>query len=159
MEALKSYLLTGMLASLASSLLIRISDTRYRGYIRFVAGLAVLLVLTVPLASLAEELGTAISDIDFTVPSEELTENKEEVIGQLGRTMSRQIGDWVAERFSLSRESISVKLTLDLADLSAISIYSIEVTVLAECDEKKIEQYLSEALQCEGKITVIESTQ
>ncbi|MBQ8287187.1 MAG: hypothetical protein IJX76_00260 [Clostridia bacterium] len=155
MEALKSYLLTAMLASLAASLLIRISDPRYRTYVRYVAGLALLLLLTIPLTSLAGDLADELSETDVTEEEQEQSA-REEVIGEIGRTMSRQIGDIVAQRFALSREAITVKLTLDLSDLSAISIYRVDLTVRVMCDAQEIEHYLSESLDCPVTVTVAE---
>ena len=152
MEALKSYLLTAMLASLASSLLIRISDPRHRTYVRYVAGLALLLLLTVPLTSLAGEFADGLSDTDVSIQETELAA-QEAVIGQIGQKMSAQIGDLVAQKFALSRETVSVKLTLDLTDLSAISVYRVDVTVNAACDAKEIEAYLSESLACPVTVT------
>ncbi|MBO5778122.1 MAG: hypothetical protein J6R82_00995 [Clostridia bacterium] len=153
MEALKSYLLTAMLASLAASLLIRITDARHRSYIRYIAGLALLLLLTMPLLSLVQTLGEEFNDIDFTPEIENATDGREEFIGNLGQTMSRQIGDLVATQFRIPREAISVKLTLDLADLSAISIYRIDVTVKAHCDVAAVDRYLTDSLHCD--VTVI----
>lgn len=155
MEALKSYLLTAMLASLASSLLIRISDPRYRTYLRYVAGLALLLLLTVPLTNLAGDLSDSLSEMDAAEEVQE--ENAEEqLIGEIGRTMSGQIGDLTARRFGLSRGAVSVKLTLDLTDLSAIAIYRVDLTVRAVCDANEIENYLSESLDCPVTVTVLE---
>ncbi|MBQ8382466.1 MAG: hypothetical protein IJX47_04585 [Clostridia bacterium] len=147
MEALKSYLLTAMLASLAASLLLRLSDHRYRAYIRYVAGLALLLLLTVPLTSLAADLAEELSETDV-IEEEQEQSTREEAVGEIGRTMSRQIGDMIAQRFALPRESISVKLTLDLTDLSAISIYRVDLTIRMACDAREIESYLSESLDC-----------
>lgn len=155
MEALKSYLLTAMLASLASSLLIRISDPRYRTYLRYVAGLALLLLLTVPLTNLAGDLSDSLSEMDATEEVQE--ENAEDqLVGEIGRTMSAQIGDLTARRFGLSRGAVSVKLTLDLTDLSAIAIYRVDLTVRAVCDANEIENYLSESLDCPVTVTVLE---
>lgn len=157
MEALKSYLFTAMLASLVAALFIRISDPRYRNYIRYVAGLALLLLLAAPLTSLAEELSKGLTDTDLPSETEDATDDKQEFIGELGRTMSRQIGDLVANQFRLPRESISVKLTLDLADLSAISIYRVDVTVQGEqCDVEAIDRYLTDSLHCEVSVTGIQ---
>lgn len=152
MEALKSYLLTAMLASLAASLLIRISDPRQRNYIRYIAGLTLLLLLAAPLTSLAGELAEGLEESDQSPESDHEADDKEAFIGEMGRTMSREIGDLVATRFALPRESVSVKLTLDLTDLSAIAIYRIDVTVRAECDRAAIERYLSESLNCEVSV-------
>ena len=155
MEALKSYLLTAMLASLASSLLIRISDPRYRTYLRYVAGLALLLLLTVPLTNLAGDLSDSLSEMDAAEEVQE--ENAEDqLVGEIGRTMSGQIGDLTARRFGLSRGAVSVKLTLDLTDLSAIAIYRVDLTVRAVCDANEIENYLSESLDCPVTVTVLE---
>ncbi|MGM9648285.1 MAG: hypothetical protein ACI3YH_09155 [Eubacteriales bacterium] len=155
MEALKSYLLTAMLASLASSLLIRISDPRYRTYLRYVAGLALLLLLTVPLTNLAGDLSDSLSEMDATEEVQE--ENAEDqLVGEIGRTMSAQIGDLTARRFGLSRGAVSVKLTLDLTDLSAIAIYRVDLTVRAVCDANEIKNYLSESLDCPVTVTVLE---
>ncbi len=153
MEALKSYLFTAMLASLAASLLIRITDVRHRSYIRYIAGLALLLLLTVPLMSLVQTLGEELHEIDLAPETDHSGDGKEEFIGNLGQTMSRQIGDLVATQFQIPREAISVKLTLDLADLSAISIYRIDVTVKADCDVESIDRFLTDSLHCD--VTVI----
>ena len=153
MEALKSYLVTAMLASLASSIVIRISDPRHRSYIRYIAGLALLVLLAVPLTSIARDLTDSLSDIDPPSETQDIAGNNREFVGELGRTMSGQIGDLIASRFQLPRETISVKLTLDLSDLSAISIYRIDVTVSGTvCDVEAIDRYLSDSLNCEVSV-------
>lgn len=150
MEALKSYLYTAMLAALVSSVVIRITDPRHRKYIRFGAGLCLLLLLSAPLAALLKET-VEIADAPPTV-----TESVDEHLwmGEIGREMSDQIGDLTATRFSIHRECIRVKLTLDLADLSAISLVRVDLTVLSSCDAKAIESYLSDALGCPVTVTV-----
>ncbi|MBQ7354127.1 MAG: hypothetical protein IJW62_01245 [Clostridia bacterium] len=155
MEALKSYLLTAMLSSLAASLILRIADPRFRVYIRYVAGLALLLMLTLPLFSLAGELTDSLSAPDS---EHEITEPsaQEELVGEIGRAMSDQIGDLVAARYRLSRDAVSVKLTLDLADLSAITIYRLELTIRESCDGAAIERYLSASLECPVRVNVLE---
>ena len=153
MEALKSYLLTAMLASLASSLLIRISDPRHKSYLRYVAGLALLLLLVAPLTTLAQDLGNVLSDSLPPAATEGEENEPQAYIGEIGRTMSRQIGDLIAKQFELPRDAISVKLTLDLSDLSAIAIYRVDVTVSdASCDVDAIDRYLTDALGCEVSV-------
>lgn len=154
MEALKSYLLTAMLASLVASLILRISDSRYRAYLRYVAGLALLVLLTVPLTSLAEELAEELSALE-SYQQEQESEPQEEIMGEIGRTMSQQIGDLVAHRYGLSRESVAVKLTLDLSDLSAITIYQVDLTIRSECNAGEIQRYLSESLDCPVAVTIV----
>ena len=154
MEALKSYLLTAMLAALISSLLSRLADTRFRGWIRYAAGLAILLMLTAPLISLADELTDSLSELD-SYKEEQQPAAQEKVVGEIGKTMSVQIGDMVSQRFGLQRDRIRVKLTLDLADISAIEIYRVEISIRSDCDKDEIEQYISEALGCPVKVTVI----
>lgn len=150
MEALKSYLVTAMLASIASSAVIRISDPRHRSYIRYISGLALLLLLAAPLTSVAKELADSLSDIETPAVTEDSYEDNHAFVGELGRTMSVQIGDLVASRFHLPRESIAVKLTLDLSDLSAISIYQVDVMITGiECDMEAIDRYLTDSLNCE----------
>ena len=81
MEALKGYLYTAMLAALASSVIVRISDPRHRKYIRFGAGLCLLLSLTSPLVHLTQEL-THLTD---SPPA--ITESEQENLwmGEIGR--------------------------------------------------------------------------
>jgi hypothetical protein len=152
MEALKSYLFTAMLASLASTILIRITDPRHRSYLRYIAGLALLLLISSPLTSLGAELGAALSDVEFS-GSDKTEDDKKEFLGEMGRTMSVQIGDLIAKEFSLSRERVTVKLTLDLSDVSAIAIYRVDVSISGNCDADAIDRYLTESLNCE--VTVI----
>ncbi len=153
MEALKSYLLTAMAASVAASALLRITDQRYRAYLRYVAGLCLLLVLIHPLFGLAGKLSGALSDLDGVTQPEVTAEQT--ALGEIGREMSRQIGDLIARRFSLPREAISVKLTLDLTDLSAIAIHRVELTVLTPCDANAIRLYLESSLDCEAAVTQV----
>lgn len=149
MEALKSYLYTAMLAALASSIVIRITDPRHRKYIRFGAGLCLLLLLTAPLAELTKEtMEIADAPPTITAPADENL-----WMGEIGREMSDQIGDLTASRFSIDREHIRVKLTLDLADLTAISLVQVDLTITAPCDKKAIETYLSNALGCPVTVT------
>lgn len=155
MDAFKSYLLTAMLASLAASLLIRISDHRFRSYLRYVAGLALLLLLTMPLTSLAEDLQSSLSEIG-SYQEESVSSSQKESIDQIGGTMSTKIGDMVAVRYKIPRDAISVKLTLDLSDLSAISIYRLDLTVRVFCNSEEIQRYLSESLSCPVSVTVAE---
>ena len=153
MEALKSYLLIAMLASLASSLLIRISDPRHKSYLRYIAGLALLLLVVTPLTTLAQDFGNVLSDSLPPTATEEEENEPQAYIGEIGRTMSSQIGDLVAKQFELPRDAISVKLTLDLSDLSAIEIYRIDVTVSnANCDVDIIDRYLTDTLGCEVSV-------
>ena len=144
MEALKSYLYIAMLAALVSAIIIRVSEPRYRKYIRFGAGLCLLLTLTGPLINLSDEL------IEIAGTPVAITSLEEEnlLMGEIGREMSKQIGDLVSNQFSIPREKIRVKLTLDLADLSSISLVRIDLTVSSQCDTASIESYLSGALGC-----------
>ena len=153
MEALKGYLVSAMVAALVSSLFLRVTDARYRGWIRYIAGLALLLMLAAPLIDLADGLSQSLADLDGY---EEATGQaaEEQVVEEIGKSMSRQIGDTVAGQFHLPREKIRVKLTLDLSDLSAIGIYRVDLTVAADCSEQEIEAYLSEALGCPATVTV-----
>ena len=144
MEALKSYLYIAMLAALVSAIIIRVSEPRYRKYIRFGAGLCLLLTLTAPLINLSDELK------EFVETPASITSVEEEnlLIGEIGREMSKQIGDLVAKQFAIPREKIRVKLTLDITDLSAISLVRIDLKVCCRCDTMSIESYLSGALGC-----------
>ena len=150
MEALKSYLYTAMLAALVSSIVIRLCDPRHRKYVRFGAGLCLLLALTAPLLSLTDEL-TSFS-IESPTISKELGENT--LPGTIGQEMSVQIGDLTANRFSIPREKIRVKLTLDLSDLSAITLVRVDMVIAAVCDTEAIKTYLSDALGCPITVTV-----
>ena len=144
MEALKSYLYIAMLAALISAIIIRVSEPRYRKYIRFGAGLCLLLTLTAPLINLSDEL------MEFAETPASITSVEEEnlLMGEIGREMCKQIGDLVANQFAIPREKIRVKMTLDLADLSAISVVRIDLLVCFQCDTESIESYLSGALGC-----------
>lgn len=152
MEAFKSYLLTAMIAALVSSLAIRITDPRHRSYIRYIAGLILLLLLSSPLVSLAGEFGEV---LDQEAPAAAETQ-EDAFISEMGKTMSSQIGDLVSVRYQIPRESISVKLTLDLADLSAIEFSRVDLVIRAPCNADAIEQYLAESLNCVVEVTVEE---
>lgn len=152
MEALKEYLVTAMVAALVSSLFLRVTDARYRGWIRYIAGLALLLMLAAPLVGLADELANSLADSNEYQETEGQAAEKQ-VVEEIGKTMSRQIGDTVAGQFHLPRERIRVKLTLDLSDLSAIALYSVDLTIAAECAPEEIEAYLSVALGCPVTVT------
>ena len=151
MEALKSYLYTAMLAALVSAVIIRISEPRFRKYIRFGAGLCLLLALTAPLISLSDELMDLADTPSFTTSSNE----EDPLMGEIGQEMSRQIGDLVANRFFVAREKVRVKLTLDVTDWSAISLVRIDLTIVGDCNIDEIEAYLSEALGCPVEVTMI----
>ena len=155
MEALKSYLYVAMLAALVSSIVIRISEPRYRKYIRFGAGLCLLLAVTAPLISLSDELVDFAEESSITAPTQEA----DRLMGEIGRGMSIQIGDLVAHQFAIPRERIRVKLTLDLADLTAIAIVRVDLTISGECDAEAIEAYLSSALGCPAQVAVIDTQQ
>ncbi len=155
MEALKSYLLTAMLASLAASLLIRITDEVYRKYVRLIAGLALLLLLVKPLFTLADAVTDGLNDWERLPEATDDGGEQGAFIGEMGRTMSREVGDLIARRFGLSRDTVSVKLTLDLSDLSAISIYRIEVTVTSDCDADLIREYLEESFDCSAEVVAV----
>lgn len=155
MEALKSYLLTAMLASLAASLLIRITDEGYRKYVRLIAGLALLLLLVKPLFTLADAVTDGLTDLERLPESTDDGGEQGAFIGEMGRTMSREVGDLIAKRFGLLRDTVSVKLTLDLSDLSAISIYRIEVTVTSDCDTEQIRKYLEESFDCSAEVVAL----
>ncbi len=147
MEALKSYLLTAMLATLAISLLLRLTDPRWRTYLRYIAGLCLLLWMSTPLLSLAGDLSDRLSAIDPPAISESDPASAP-FLEEMGKTMSRKVGDLVAERFPIPRHALSVKLTLDLADPSSILIYRVEVTVYEDADCQAIEAYLADELGC-----------
>lgn len=146
MDALRSYLTTAMLASVASAICIQFTDDRFRKYVKYLAGLCLLLVLTLPLMSL-------LSDIDdFELSLEESREvtlsGDSEYINLLGSSIADSVGDRVSLLYDLPREAVYVTLTLNTADLAAIEIESIEVVVNAECDETSIEQALANEFAC-----------
>ena len=97
-------------------------------------------------------MGAALSDVEFS-GSDKTEDDKKEFLGEMGRTMSVQIGDLIAKEFRLSRERVTVKLTLDLSDVSAIAIYRVDVSISGNCDADAIDRYLTESLNCE--VTVI----
>lgn len=150
MEALKSYLYTAMLAALVSSVVIRLCDPRHRKYVRFGAGLCLLLALTSPLLTLTDDLASLA--IESPTLSQEPGENS--WMGTIGQEMSVQIGDLTANRFAIPREQIRVKLTLDLSDLSAIELVRVDMVISSACDAEAIETYLSDALGCPIEVMV-----
>lgn len=150
MEALKSYLYVSMLAALVSSVILRISDPRYRRYIRFGAGLCLLLMLTAPMISLTSQL----TEITIDAPSVSEDTKEDQLMESIGQEMCKQIGDLVASRYGIPRSNIQVKLTLDLADLSAISMVRVDLTITSACDVKAIEEYLSVSLGCPVTVTM-----
>lgn len=151
MEILKRYLYTAMLAALASSIVLRISDSRYRKYIRFGAGLCLLLTLITPMLGLTGEITKLISE----PPTVTTPAGESNYMGLIGQGMSQQIGDVVAERFSIPREKIHVKLTLDLTDLSAISLIGVDLTIEYPCDSEQIRDYMQVALDCPIEVIVM----
>ncbi len=146
MDALRSYLTTAMLASVASAICIQFTDERFRKYVKFIAGLCLLAVLALPLVSLTGE----IDELDLTFePSEDKTQTGNlAYLDGLGSQLSRSVGDRVALLYDLPREAVYVTLTLDTADLSAIEIESIELVVRAECDADVMASALSSEFAC-----------
>lgn len=146
MEALRSYLTTAMLASVASAICIQLTDDRYRKYVKYVAGLGLLLTLALPLKSIVAEA----SDFEWSLSSNEeasLTGNSE-YIELLGSEMARSIGDRVAYLFDLPREAVYVTLTLDTSEADAIEIVSIEISVTEKCNATAIEQAVAKEFAC-----------
>ena len=144
MEALKSYLYTAMLAALVSSMVIRLSEPRYRKYIRFGVGLCLLLTLIMPILPVMEE----VTDINWVAPELTQAEVDGRYMDMIGQEMSNQIGDLVSGRYGISRDLIRVKITLDLTDLSAISLMEVDLTLYCPCEAKEIQDYLTTSLDC-----------
>ena len=153
MDALKSYLYTALLAALVSSIAIRLSEPRYRKFIRFVAGLGLLLTVTAPLIGLTNELASLASE----PPDITYTEGNAQYMDAIGKEMSVQIGDMVASRYHIPREKIWVNLSLDLTDLSAISLVSVVITIDYPCNQQAISDYFTTALGCPAEVITIGS--
>lgn len=149
MDALRSYLSTAMLASVASAICIQITDERFRKYVKYIAGLCILLVLTMPLLSLVSEIEDITLNTDQKEPS--LSEESD-YLTLLGSQLAESIGDRVALLYELPREAIYVAITLDSADLSAIEIISIDLTLTVDCDEQAMAEALAQSFACQVNI-------
>ena len=112
-----------------------------------------MLALTVPLLSLTQEL----TDITTNTPIFTQAEGENQLMGEIGREMSVQIGNMIANRFAIPRDDIQVKLTVDLADLSAISLVKVDLLIDCNCDRQAIEEYLSNALGCPVEVMVVQN--
>ena len=144
METLKSYLYTAMLAALVSSMVLRLSEPRYRKYIRFGVGLCLLLTMIMPILTVMEE----VTDINWEAPELTQAEGESRYMDMIGQEMSNQIACVVANRYRISRDVIRVKITLDLTDLSAISLIRVDLTILCPCEGEEIQDYLTKSLDC-----------
>lgn len=155
MDALRSYLTTAMLASVASAICIQFTDERFRKYVKFIAGLCILAVLVLPLTTLVPEIGSI--DLAPLMNMEDAETDATEYLNLLGEQLARSVGDRVARRHNLPREVIYVNLALDTTDLSSIELVSIELTVTTECDEEAIERVLSDEFACEVSVKEVSS--
>ncbi len=150
MNALRSYLITVMMAAVASALCVQFSDERFRKYVKYIAALAMLLVLTVPMLSLVSEIGDIHFSVDETV-SETVGEDSP-YLSLLGKQLSKNVGDRIASVYGIPREAIYVTLTLDTADLAALRIDSIDVVITDNCDEGEISRTLTDEFACTVRV-------
>lgn len=146
MDALRSYLTTAMVASVASAICIQLTDERFRKYVKYLAGLCMLLVLVHPLLGLISDMGDY--SISVEESSEETLSGDSAYVGLLGNQLSEAIGDRVAYIYDLSRDAVYVTLTLDTSDLSAIEIKAIDLLITEKCDGERIAQAMSAEFAC-----------
>lgn len=99
-------------------------------------------------------LTSQLTEITIDSPSVSEDTKEDQLMESIGQEMCKQIGDLVASRYGIPRSNIQVKLTLDLADLSAISMVRVDITITSACDTKAIEEYLSVNLGCPVTVTM-----
>lgn len=130
-----------------------VCKTRFGGSVRYLCGISVLVALTTVLSPFLKSLGQLL-ETDFSYADDDGDGNAasdELIINQSAAYICEYIKSLISQRFSLSRENISVSVTVDTEDRESIIIKNVTASFI-NTDESlypEIARYISDTVGCE----------
>ena len=147
MEAyVKGVIIIGAVSSVILSVLPR-GEERSGKYVKYIAGLAVLLIIISPIAGLFDFAHTFTTDLPSVDTGE--SELYSAVISKTADNISRFILDRCLEKFALDPAGVKVRLILNESDIENVEITEIQLFTEEKNSEKRerIRKYIEEIFE------------
>lgn len=129
-------------------------------YIKLIVSLCVLAAILTPLIGIVSSIpsvGDEISEI-FGKKEEEDGAYDEKQIEAQKAAVEAAVCDVVASKFGIDKKAISVSLTIDAQNISAIEIREIKINIKGKCNTAEIANYIGEMFYGTAKVTVTEGS-
>ena len=129
-------------------------------YIKFIVSLCVLAAILTPLIGVISSIpsvGEESSEI-FGKKGEESGEYGEKQIEAQKAAIEAAICDIVSSKFGIDKGAVSVSITIDAQNISAIEIREIKINVKSKCNTAEIENYIGEMFYGTARVTVTEGS-
>lgn len=142
------------------SLMPVVKSKAIRGALLWLAGLAVLYVICVPICRLAEGIRDLPEHIgEMIMPAKEEIQQMEVdsekwVIRYGVKNIERGIQQMITSRFALPNGTIYVEVDTGMSGDGAVTVEGIRVYMMADaiCDDSAVETYVSDMLACPCKV-------
>ena len=150
-----------VITAVSGILLTAAPEGNMKKYIQFVISVCVLAAVVAPMISMISDLPKTIKlkELEYEAAGSEEAENIENaVVSASKREIEEAISSLVHTKFGIDKKEIDVEIRLDAADLSAIEITEIHVTIPKRkgVDAKKIRAYLEEMFLGKSAVYVTE---
>ena len=160
MEKLSGFVLSVMTVCVIAGVATGLSpEGAMKRYIKYIVSLCVLAAIMTPVICVFSSLpsyGEAIPEL-FGGGEAARDDAEEKLIETQKKAVEQSIKNVISERFGIDSGSITVEITIDATNKSAIEIRGINITVGAKCRAEEIRAYIDEMFYGTARVIVTEA--
>ena len=155
MEIFKEYVITALAASVLTSVLGSLSGDSMKGYIKFISGLIMIVILVVPLLAAINEFVGTLSATYEPLHIEENTgkyEMTEGIVKEFKYTLEASAAETAAKLSGTDCEEVSVEAYINDSDAADICIEKLIVKVKGTVLNDRVKAELENIYHCDVEI-------
>lgn len=159
MEKFSDFVVSVLTVCVISGIVIGISpEGAMKKYISYIVSLCMLAAIITPIISIFSSVPQYSGEIERIFEDQNETDSDAEtrLIEAQKAAVELAIRDTIVKKFGIGEDNVSVEITIDTANKSAIEIRCIDVSVAGECPSGEIKRYIEEMFYGTAKVTVSE---
>lgn len=143
MEGIKEYFLSAIGACLIIGYAENLVGENFKPYVKFIAGLFIVLLLASPAISLAADFASQFTDIKTDIEFNEYETGYDGIVSEFEKNLSASVRDYIEQNTGIDKENIEVHIETDKSDIQNIKVIKIYIILSAEYDCNTINRMVS----------------